>query len=540
MRTTLAAILLAAAGPAHAKPEATPIHLSVTGDVDRDVLGTSLAAELARSLEGADDACAAPCLAITVADGSVTAVFTPASGPPRQRTMQLADDHTQWPVVITLLAGNLVRDEAADVADLVPEAPPPAVETSAPAPPAAAVVPAPQAEAPPTRSFAIGFVPVVSTDGTNFDRKHFLSFSLIAGVSGGSTGLAISGIADVADGPVGGVQLAGITTVADKLDGIQLTGIAAGAGDVKGVQVAGTAAVADSVDGIQIAGVAAVADGHASTQVAGVATVADGNAGIQVGGVAAVADGNVHFQAGGVAAVAHAAHVQIAGVAAQSDGDTNVQVGGVAAVSDHSNIQIAGVAAVADRISGLQIAPINVAGRVDGLQLGVINIGGAGDGDSFGLINIVPGGRYDIEASVDTNRVGTLLFHHGGRHWHNVYGIGGQRVSTDGPNDDVWMYGAGFGPTFRLGGTSLDVEAMGWQVNHGASHEKELSLLAQLRLTLAIPLGAVDLVAGGVLNTYISTDHMSPFIVERTTEPTSTSSSVTTTVWPSAFVGVRL
>jgi hypothetical protein len=537
MRTTLAAILLAAAVPAYANRDASPIHFTVTGDVDRDVLGTSLAAELARPLELAGDTCAAPCLAIEIADGSVTAVFTPTSGPPRQRTMQLADDHSQWPVVITLLAGNLVRDEAADVADLVPEAPPPKVEAP---PPAAVVVAAPPPAPPSERSFAIGLVPVVSTDGTNLDRKHFLSFSLIAGVSAGSTGLAISGIADVADGPVGGVQLAGITTVADNLDGIQLTGIAAVAGDVKGVQVAGTAAVADSVDGIQFAGVAAVAGGHASTQVAGVASVADGNAGLQIGGVAAVADGDSHLQIGGVAAVAHSAHVQIAGVAAQADGDTNVQVGGVAAVSDRSDIQIAGVAAVADRITGLQIAPINIAGRVDGMQLGVINIGGAGDGDSFGLINIVSGGRYDLEASVDTNRVGTLLFHHGSRRWHNVYGIGGQRVSSDGPNNDVWMYGAGFGPTFRLGGTSLDIEAMGWQVNHGASHEKDLSLLAQLRVTLAIPLGALDLVAGGVLNTYISTDHMSPFIVERTTEPSPMSSSVTTTVWPSAFVGVRL
>src|SRR5262249_55331818 len=139
----------------------------------------------------------------------------------------------------------------------------------------------------------------------------------------------------------------------------------------------------------------------------------------------------------------------IGGAVAVTGGAAGVQVAGAVSVSDSADVQIAGAVAVTGHLTRVQVAPINVASCVDGLQLGVINIGGCPDGDSFGIINIVPGGRYDLEASIDSYRVGTLLMRHGGRHWHNVYGIGGHPVKqdVDMPNDDVWMYGAGLGPT---------------------------------------------------------------------------------------------
>src|SRR6185436_18279970 len=108
---------------------------------------------------------------------------------------------------------------------------------------------------------------------------------------------------------------------------------------------------------------------------------------------------------------------------------------------------------------------------VDGVQVGVVNVGSA-DGFSFGLINIVPGGRADLEAAVDSSRLGTLLFRHGGRRWHNAYGVGGHPGSQD-----VWMYGLGFGPSWRAGSTVFDLELLGWQINHGASHYDGISLL---------------------------------------------------------------
>ena len=205
-----------------------------------------------------------------------------------------------------------------------------------------------------------------------------------------------------------------------------------------------------------------------------------------------------------------------------------------------ANLQVAGVVNVAHRVRGLQLAPINVASNVDGVQIGVINVGGSADGFSFGLINIVPGGRYDLETAIDSNQTGTLLFRHGGRRWHNVYGVGGHPVKETGPSDDVWMYGLGFGPSLSFGHTVIDLEAIGWQVNHGPRHERDVSILGQLRLSVAHHWGPFAIVAGGILNAYVTSDQQSPLILERRTAGAPMDSGVTVTTWPSAFVGVRL
>ncbi|HET9621473.1 MAG TPA: hypothetical protein VFP84_08915, partial [Kofleriaceae bacterium] len=261
--------------------------------------------------------------------------------------------------------------------------------------------------------------------------------------------------------------------------------------------------------------------------------VAGGDDDVQGGGIAVAAAGDAGVQLAGIAAVAgRRAHVQAAGI-------TNVARG-------TAHIQIAGVANVAGEVEGLQLAPVNISRGGDGVQVGVVNVGGSPDGFAFGLVNIVPGGRYDLESAIDTSKTGTLLFRHGGRRWHNVYGVGGhptdrRDASRDG-NDDVWMYGLGFGPSLAIGDTTVDLEAIAWQVNHGPSHESDISLLAQARLSVAHSWGAFGLVAGLIYNTYITDDHMSPLLLERsrTSAPPATSKGVTVERWPSAFVGVRI
>jgi hypothetical protein len=293
------------------------------------------------------------------------------------------------------------------------------------------------------------------------------------------------------------------------------------------VQIAGTAAVARQVDGAQVGGIAAVSRGRAGTQAGGIAAFAGGDAHVQLAGIASVARGAAWLQAGGIASVAGT--------------DASVQASGIASVArDTAHIQLAGIVNVARRISGLQLAPINVASQVDGVQVGVINYGGSADGFSFGLINIVPGGRYDLETAVDSDRIGTVLFRHGGRRWHNVYGVAGHRVERTGPNDDVWMYGLGFGPSVTIGDNVVDLEAIGWQVNHGPRHESDISILAQLRLSVAHHWGAFGVVAGGILNTYVTSDAQSPLMTERRTGGPAPAGEVTTTIWPSAFVGIRI
>lgn len=113
-------------------------------------------------------------------------------------------------------------------------------------------------------------------------------------------------------------------------------------------------------------------------------------------------------------------------------------------------------------------------------------------------------------------------------------------MNETGPNDDVWMYGRGFGPSLPFGDTVIDLEAVGWQVNHGRRHETDVSILGQLRLSIAHHWGPFALVAGGILNAYVTSDPSSPLILERRTTGAARDTGVTVTTWPSAFVGVRI
>jgi hypothetical protein len=550
-----APLLIALAVATTARADGDPLHLAVHGSVDLDALGEALVRELGVNVAGTHGTCDVPCLDITV-DGKTTAtvVYVPRTGTPRARSVALGNDASQWPLVITLLAGNLVRDEAQDVLAGLPDKalprpslhqPPPepdAVDPGeaagagpdapavAPPPPLAAVPPGPPAPDPEQEHafFGFGLVPGLSTDLTHIGRvRHFLSIDLLVGVSGGSSGLAVAGIASVERGLVAGFQVASIASVAPQVAGTQVAGIAAVSGDVDGVQVAGIAAVAGKIDGLQAAGIGAVSRGDAGSQAAGIASVAGGDSRVQLSGIASVTRGTAGLQASGIAsAAARDANVQISGISSAARGT--------------ANIQLAGVVNYARRVVGVQVAPINVAREVDGVQIGVVNVGGSADGFSFGLINIVPGGRYDLETAVDSDRIGTVLFRHGGRRWHNVYGVAGHRVDRTGPNDDVWMYGLGFGPSLAMGDTVIDLEAISWQVNHGPRHDSDISILAQLRLSVAHHWGAFGVVAGGILNTYVTNDAQSPLMTERRTGGSAPAGEVTTTIWPSAFVGIRI
>jgi hypothetical protein len=602
MRNASILIALTVATVARADGERT-LHLAVHGSIDSAAVAASIAKELGVDVAVVDGTCDVPCLDVAI-DGkrAATVTFAPRTGAPRQRTITLGTSTTQWPLMITLLAGNVVRDEAQDVlaglpardlrrpepdiaelpeppdgadapdgegapdpADAPSEGSPtthPGLPDSGPVggPPEAGPIapgelpiglpgtgPAPGTPPAPEVSrehswLGLGFVPGLSTDLTHIGSvRHFLSVDLLVGVSGGSSGLSLSGVADIERGLVGGFQVGGVVAIARQVAGTQVAGVAAVAGELDGVQVAGTAAVADRIDGFQVGGIAAVSRSSADYQAGGIAAVARRHAGAQVAGIAAVA-ADAGVQAGGVASVARgSAGIQIGGIAAASGGDANFQAGGVTSVArGTANIQVAGVVNVARRLRGVQLAPINVAREVDGIQIGVINVGGSADGFSFGLINIVPGGRYDLEATVDSNRTGTVLFRHGGRRWHNVYGVGGHPVKETGPSDDVWMYGLGFGPSLAFDNTVIDLEAIGWQVNHGPRHETDISILGQLRLSIAHHWGPFAIVAGGVLNAYVTSDQQSPLILERTTGTVMMDSHVTVTTWPSAFIGVRI
>lgn len=597
----VAATLLALTASAAAEP--APLAVVVRGAPDAASVRARIASELGTPI-AAFDRCSGACLEIAITGSSANVAYTTADGVTRARRIELGPEKAQWPIVIALLAGNLARDEAADVLAQLP-APPPAQPTPPPAEPppadgpvlhpeaapeAEVVIPPPAAQVAPTpypspypmdllyeqrreeMPLAVGLIPGLSTDGLRIGRvRHLVSFHAIAGLSGGSEVLAFGGIADVQRGTVTGLQLGGIAAVAKELRGLQIGGIVAVAERAGGFQLGGIAAFGSTsaevqLGGIaaatrgnaefqlagigvaagssslgQVAGIAALARHAASTQIAGIATVAGDSSDFQLGGIGTLTRGRAHVQVAGIAAVAGAAEFQVGGIAAVARGTSNLQIGGIATAAGTANVQVAGIANVADRVRGVQVGTVNIARRVEGLQVGVVNIGGNAGGNSFGLINIVPGGRTDLEASVDSDKIGMVLFRHGGHNWHNVYGVAGQQIEEgERSSNDVWMYGLGFGPSWSTRTSRIDLELMGWQVNHGADHSTDVSILGQLRATYAHRLGGVSLIAGGAINAYISNDQMSPFSIERRTEGGTTDPDVTVTVWPSAFVGLRL
>ena len=170
-RTTFLAATLFAAS-AHAQPATTApaIELAVTGSIDAGVVATSIATELATPVTplAANQACHAPCLAVAVQGTAATVTFTTATGGTRQRTIELGGDRAQWPELLTLLAGNLVRDEAADLLAEAP-APPGEPADATVAPPAAAmrVAMAPERVSP----VSFGLFPGVSTNLFDLQRS---------------------------------------------------------------------------------------------------------------------------------------------------------------------------------------------------------------------------------------------------------------------------------------------------------------------------------------------------------------------------------
>lgn len=608
-----AAASLLTAGVTYAQPAPPPSSstaaqaepLRVCFDVTRDVRQASgdtsvaelhaallrtteqrLSAELGRPVVRVSRAeCGQECLYVELARATVTERFVPASGEPRQRTIDIAGDATLWPDAVALLAGNLVRDEAASllatlpadagplpIDEALPPGPPPppaslaslasgappvdqpvtspgssplapsgAAPSAAPALSATAAAPSPVR---PVRHSPVSFglVPLISTDWVRVGGvRHDVSLDLVAGISGGSRGLSVSGAVDIELGPVSGLQLAGAMASAEQLRGAQFAGAVAYATEIQGTQIAGALSAGREVRGLQIGGAVAIATRSSGSQAAGAAVLSGEDAGAQIAGALSMAGRDAGTQISGAASMARRrAGLQIAGALNVAGGNTGTQISGAVNVSGGTtHTQVAGALNIANKVEGVQIGTFNIAKRVEGVQVGVVNIGGGNDGVSLGLLNIVPGGRTDLEASLDSEGIGTVMLRHGSRRWHNVYGVGGQHVDADlvAGTDDVWMYGLGFGPSWQRGETLVDVEAMAWQVNYGDRHSEDISLLAQLRVSVAHDLGPVTLVGGGAVNTFITNDQRQPFLERQTM---TTTDEVETKSWLSAFVGVRL
>ncbi|MBZ0117103.1 MAG: hypothetical protein K8H88_08920, partial [Sandaracinaceae bacterium] len=207
---------------------------------------------------------------------------------------------------------------------------------------------------------------------------------------------------------------------------VSIGALGAWSGRLTGVGVSGVADVIEAdLQGVQIGGVVAYASGAAGAQLGGVIAFASNIAGAQIGGVVSLAHGPARgLQIGGVVAYAgeDLAGVQLAGVLAFAG--RRAEGGQVAvvnlAMSGLTGVQVGAVNASGGETAGAQIGVVNFAGGgVSGAQIGVVNV--AEDADAqLGLVNIATRGRAAVRAGADTTGIFGASFVYGSRYTHTI------------------------------------------------------------------------------------------------------------------------
>lgn len=256
----------------------------VPEDVDPERARAAIARELAAPVTRADHASSsAGTLTLSVLAGKhIRLAYRAADGRLTEREIDLPAEPERAEEVIALLAGNLVRDEAAELgAALKKRVEKPPVRAPIAAPPVGPVnppaLPAPVAVAPPAcgreghpRHLAgLDFLPFLGTStfvGVGVSRR--LSLNILGGYTAGLDGLELgglvnidaeftcgvqmAGLANLTFGPVQGAQLAGILDVGGRLDGVQAGLVNLVTGDVVGAQVGLVNLAGGRVRGAQI------------------------------------------------------------------------------------------------------------------------------------------------------------------------------------------------------------------------------------------------------------------------------------------------
>jgi hypothetical protein len=286
--------------------------------------------------------------------GDLTVVVERPDKPRLMRAVAAPGRDDEVPEAAALLAGNLARDEAADLLlELTPE----------PEPEARAPTPEPSPEPEPKRAakttmpnYALNlslFHPVTivpDAERTRFAVEFGLFYSRVGAVDAFSLNPFVLAV----HGPARGAEIAGIVSVnEDGLEGMRVSGV--------------YASHRGRFHGFAASGVATTASGA-------------GEGGV-VSGVATIQNGPFRgFRAAGVVDVQSGPFVGM-----QSAGLVNL-------ADDVEGLQVSGTNVASD-VSGAQIGIVNVGGNVSGLQLGVINVADDVDGASIGVVTLSDEGR---------------------------------------------------------------------------------------------------------------------------------------------------
>jgi hypothetical protein len=270
-------------------------------------------------------------------------------------------------------------------------------------------------------------VPYLGTstlDGPEVERS--ISFNLLGGISGSLRGFELAGLLNIQTRALCGVQLGG---------GLNLV-----AGPVQGVQVGLINTGAVLVDGVQV-GLVDVAAGHVrGAQVALVNVATEPAVGVQLG------------------------LFNLAG-------------------TTFDGLQL-GLVDIAGETSGTQLGLVNIGtGRVAGTMIGLLNV--AEDADAaIGLVSVLWHGRSQLDAWSGDTGLAMVGVKHGGKHVHNIYGVG--VTHRDGPGV-VFAMALGIG--VRMAAQEnwfLDLDAIehGLLAHDEARGSYDWTSIAQLRLAL--------------------------------------------------------
>jgi hypothetical protein len=320
------------------------------------------------------------------------------------------------------------------------------------------------------------------------------SLNVVGGRAGGIRGVQIGSVFNLVSGGACGVQIAGAVNVARGAVGLQIGGAMNAVESARGAQIAGAVNISRDVAGMQIAGAANIVEDASGVQIAGAVNAARSAAGVQIAGGLNLAGG---FRG-----------VQIAG-GLNLGGDTGgLQIaGGFNMASAIRGLQIAGGFNMASAIRGLQLAPVDLAGRVDGAQVGVINVAGRVRGVQLGVLNVadesdvsvgvvsfVRRGRYHLDVWGAETGLLMAAFKHGGRYFHNFYGVG---VRPFGDQARV-AFSLGIGghiPASRR--FFVDVDALGYSLHRTDAMSTRPVFLAQVRAMVGARLSGSFAVAAG-------------------------------------------
>jgi hypothetical protein len=448
------------------------------------------------------------------ADGNVTIVFSTPDGREVERTLDLPADRALATETIALAAGNLVRDEAAElVASLTP---PPAAPPPSPEAQAADVGAAPPAPATGKMScnegekvfFGADFFPGVGTSSVHPARRRTLSFNFVAGYSRGLNGFELGVGANIESSFMCGTQIAaGANVVLGDVRGAQIAVANVSLGDVKGAQIGVANYARGNVNGLQLATVSASGGSLSGAQI-GVVNLLGGQVDGNQSGVVNLAGSHVHGAQIGAANLANGA------VSGAQVGVTNFANGAV---------------------DGAQVGVANIAnGGVAGPQIGVFNY--AEDSDyPVGVVSIVRHGRTSADGWITEAGTGMVGVRHGGRVLYNVYGVGYNAFE---PN--TWALALGLGGRVDVAERlHLNFEAIAYWMQQNAPFQQDAQV-SSLGGNIAYDFTPVFGVFGGPTFNVLVTPHKElTGIAPSWSTNIHESDTITIRGWPGAALGIR-